>query len=178
MVILIVCAFAPEDTLGVHQYDVKLKNLSGFIYVSPPIITLVSLPITRLLLHSHNFNLELNTTQLANIDTILYGIANVLIKSSILLQYITLFSPTEKGHFYWSCHGIMALNLLVYTIMTFIEIFTCKPIAKKWNIFLEGTCMNYQVDKVVSGVINVLSDIIIVVLPQGLIVRLSIFGFP
>ncbi|CAG8972274.1 hypothetical protein HYALB_00001672 [Hymenoscyphus albidus] len=139
--IVLLIPFAPENTLGTHQYNVQLKKISKFIY-------------------------------LVHIASIIYGIANVLIKSSILLQYMTIFAPSKNGYFFRSCQGLIALNLVVYTILVFVEIFTCIPRAKIWNVFLPGKCLNYRIGRITTGVINVLSDLIIVGLPQGIIWKL------
>ncbi|CAG8975350.1 hypothetical protein HYALB_00005680 [Hymenoscyphus albidus] len=57
---------------------------------------------------------------LVNVGIIVYAAANVLIKSSILLQYTSIFSPAAKDYFYWSCHFIIVLTIVTYTSIAFI----------------------------------------------------------
>lgn len=76
-----------------------------------------------------------------------------------------VFSIT-RDYFFWICHCFIWLNLIYYTILTFTVIFSCQPISKAWDILADGKCLNTELQIVVAGIINTMSDLIILVLPH------------
>lgn len=98
------------------------------------------------------------------------------VKLSILLQYLHIFVPNKKANaIYWSCHALIWLNVLYYTITTFCEIFACSPIAKAWDpLITEGHCLPTLVFINASSAINSISDIAILILPQTVIWKLQL----
>ncbi|KAI9035798.1 uncharacterized protein KD926_002902 [Aspergillus affinis] len=101
-----------------------------------------------------------------HIGLILYSICIFFIKLSILRQFLEVFSLTQD-YFFWTCHCLVWLNLIYYTILTFTVIFSCRPISKAWDVLItNGTCLNTEVQIVIAGIINTLSDLIILVLPH------------
>lgn len=106
----------------------------------------------------------------------MYGICIFFIKLSILLQYIEIFVPLKKlatNYIYWPSHILIWILFFFYFISTFLEIFSCHPLAKAWNLLLEGTCpVNTLVLNVSASVINSVTDLIIFALPQVAIWRL------
>lgn len=96
---------------------------------------------------------------------IFYGITAALVKTTILLLYIRIFSPTP-----WSKFNI-AIKVLILVIdgyyfgNTFAKIFQCMPRDKIWEPTLAGTCINLSILLDVSGVFNCLSDIVILLVP-------------
>ncbi|CAG8977634.1 hypothetical protein HYALB_00006584 [Hymenoscyphus albidus] len=143
-----------------HQWDVRIKDLRTFLYVR------ISIP---------------KTPELANpikdfrIGAILYSLVVLAIKTSILLQFITIFSTAKRGKFFWACHALIWLNLVFYGSGFFLEIFSCQPIRKAWDPLVEnGTCIDMGSVLVASAAVNVASDFIIVLLPQPIIWRLHL----
>ena len=59
----------------------------------------------------------------------------------------------------------MGANVVFFTILFFMEIFTCIPREKIWNPMVPGTCIDIQNTFVATGVINVCDDFIILILP-------------
>ncbi|KAL4969462.1 uncharacterized protein BDV14DRAFT_195733 [Aspergillus stella-maris] len=101
-----------------------------------------------------------------HIGLILYSICIFFVKLSILRQLLEVFSLT-RDYFFWTCHVFIWLNLIYYTILTFTVIFSCRPISKAWDVLIaDGTCLNTELQIVVAGTINTLSDLIILVLPH------------
>ncbi|KAK6598096.1 hypothetical protein H4I96_09048 [Botrytis cinerea] len=129
---------------GRHQWDVQLKDLKHFLYG----------------LH---------------IISILNGCIVLTIKASILLQYVTIFSIGERKWFFWTCHTFIWLNVVFYATCFFMEIFSCKPIAKAWDPFMTtGSCpINVKYLNIAASSINVISDLAILLLPQGIIWKLN-----
>ena len=99
----------------------------------------------------------------------------LFIKLSILFQYLRIFVPNKRADaLYWACHSLIWLNVIYYTIVTFLEIFACIPIAKAWNPFITGGhCNKITIIDIVSGSINALSDFLVLILPQIRIWRLQ-----
>lgn len=90
-------------------------------------------------------------------------------KLSILLQYIRIFMPHHTGIMYGITHLIIWFNLLLYTAVTFVEIFQCTPRAKIWQPQLPGHCINVNVAFITTAAINIVSDIAMLILPLNAI---------
>ncbi|MCJ1444959.1 MAG: hypothetical protein MMC23_005463 [Stictis urceolatum] len=113
-------------------------------------------------------------------DYILYGCAILGAKVSILLQLIAIFVPRGRDlsasarWFYWSAQSLIAINLIFYVAHNFTLIFQCKPIAKGWDSKIPGTCMNQVSLLESSGPFNIISDILIFLLPLSTIWQLRL----
>ena len=57
--------------------------------------------------------------------------------------------------------------------MMLFEIFECTPREKIWNPSLPGTCINIQLSFVITAVINIVSDVTILLLPLAWIWQLQ-----
>ncbi|KAI1824605.1 hypothetical protein F4861DRAFT_505642 [Xylaria intraflava] len=109
--------------------------------------------------------------------SILYGASIMLLKISILLQWLRIFVPrgTVKGFFYWISHALIWINALLYT-STMISVFaSCKPFSRLWDKTVPGVCnVNRDLVDLISAAANLASDIIILILPQRAIWKLHI----
>lgn len=65
------------------------------------------------------------------------------------------------------------INFLFYVISTFVEIFSCRPIAAAWDVLISGKCMNVRLLNVIASSVNGFFDLIILVLPQTRIWQLQ-----
>ena len=97
-------------------------------------------------------------------------------KVAILLQLQEIFVPlTVKRNSRWyTLQGLVVLNSIFFTILLFLEIFECVPRRKIWDPTVEGRCINIEKTFVATGVINVLDDFIILVLPLSWVWQLNI----
>lgn len=69
---------------------------------------------------------------------------------------------------------MIGTNFMFYTAVTFGEIFLCSPREKYWNVLITyGRCGNAYTANTGSGAINAFSDIILLLLPQGVIWKLQ-----
>lgn len=89
------------------------------------------------------------------------------IKTAIVLQYLTILCPTYSLNRFvfiggW---GIITAMFLFYFADIFLTLYICNPREKIWNDRVEGTCMNYDLLVVASAIFNILSDLIILLLP-------------
>jgi hypothetical protein len=105
-----------------------------------------------------------------NLGSIIYGIAITILKTGILLQWARLFVPhPDRNALWWTCHILIMINILFYTICTFVEIFACTPRQKIWTPKLPGKCLDIGAVNIASSVVNFVSDVIIFLLPQKVI---------
>lgn len=111
-----------------------------------------------------------------SIGKIVYGIVIMLLKVGIIVEWAHVFVPMgQRNAFYWTCHAFIWLNVLFYGTYTILEIFQCTPREYIWNKLLpRGSCIDDSAINVTVGVINVISDIAILILPQKVIWNLQI----
>ena len=76
---------------------------------------------------------------------------------------------------YWTSHALIWTNLIYYILSVFLGLFDCTPINEIWYpLITNGHCMLQLVLNVAAGLINALSDITILILPQINIGKLQI----
>lgn len=63
------------------------------------------------------------TRQLSMIETIIYDPTIVLVKTSILLQYVTVFVAHRRNLFHYLIHILIWVNVIFYIGITFMFIF-------------------------------------------------------
>ncbi|KAF7502150.1 hypothetical protein GJ744_006887 [Endocarpon pusillum] len=109
---------------------------------------------------------------LSRIESLIYDPIIVFVKISILLQYITLFVSHRGNVFHYAVHILLWTNVVFYTIITFLYILQCTPWQRQWNPALPAHCRNNHQAGVMSGGVNALSDLLILILPLPIIWRL------
>ncbi|KKY16133.1 putative integral membrane protein [Diplodia seriata] len=103
--------------------------------------------------------------------SVLYAPTQGFAKLSLLLFYRRL------APFAWFQAAIYAVMFVVisYTLgIMFSLIFPCKPIASNWDITIEGTCINKTGIYIATAVINIATDIALLLLPIPILARLQI----
>lgn len=103
--------------------------------------------------------------QLVNAKAILNSPTIYFVKVSILLQFQRIFVPQKKGTAYYSIQAIMWLNGIYYIVTFFAGVFTCVPRRKIWEPTIPGHCLNTVNWFVASGLVNVASDVAILMIP-------------
>ena len=88
-------------------------------------------------------------------------------KMAILMLYLRLFSANRR--FKTATLAVIAFVTLYSWVSVFTLIFACRPINKFWDPTVDGTCVNLYVTAVFFAALNVLSDIIIFILPLPLV---------
>jgi hypothetical protein len=106
-----------------------------------------------------------------NIGVILYGLAMMLLKVSIMLDWIHMFALSRSIHrrLYYACIVNISIIITFYFACVFAEIFACTPRSKIWNVFEHGTCVNSYAIMVASSVFNFVLDLAMLALPPYLI---------
>lgn len=122
-----------------------------------------------------------STAECADTYQFSWAISNVycptiwLAKSALLFQLMHIFAPTKTGVIYWAVHSLIWGNLVFYISVCLTTIFECIPQAKIWNPELQtGHCINFNVAYAATGAVNVVSDILISLLPMLEIRRLQL----
>jgi hypothetical protein len=111
-----------------------------------------------------------------NNNYILYGVIIMLLKAGILLEWTRLFVPLGiHNAFWWTCHVTLWVNVMFYIACTVVENFSCTPRKKIWDkVMTEGHCVNNPALIMSSGILNLLSDVLIFTIPQKIIWSLHI----
>lgn len=99
----------------------------------------------------------------------------MLLKTAILVDWLRLFNPLrQRNALFWTIHVLIAANVIYYICAIFLEAFHCTPQRKIWDVFYEGG--NCRVDikllNLAASVVNLISDIAILAVPQMIIWRL------
>ena len=84
---------------------------------------------------------------------------------ALLLQLIRVFAPTKKGGVYWITIGLIWANSAFYLTTFFVVIFRCMPQEKIWNPLVPGQCIGDEIVLIVTGAVNMVSDLLIFLLP-------------
>ncbi|KAJ5812170.1 hypothetical protein N7474_008471 [Penicillium riverlandense] len=102
----------------------------------------------------------------------LYGIVLGLIKSSIMLFYFRIFG--SKRSFRISIFVTMAI-VWMWAASVILETFLlCRPLAYNWDTSIAGTCGNRNATYVVAGTLNLITDLMVMVLPLPHILKLQL----
>lgn len=163
MMFFVFCGMAIVVTkcpFGVHQWNLKLKDLSGSLYVW--------FWFTHL-----RWNWQ--DVQWSRYAIIIYPFALFFIKLAILLQCLRVFVPMNlRNATFWICHGLIWLNFLFYSSIVFVAIFPCRPLHKFWNPWINGHCFHHLATfTTVTAAVNTASHFSILVLLQYVIWNLQ-----
>ena len=101
-----------------------------------------------------------------------YLVSLIGYKFSILILYLRLFSVNKVFRYcVWATMlfvgGYLGANLLT-------QIFGCSPRSKYWLPETPGHCINYTKAGLAYGFMNILSDLIIFILPHPIVWRLQL----
>ena len=108
---------------------------------------------------------------------IFYAPTVFLAKTAILLQYLQMLAPfrTVNPLMYIGARAIILVTLVYYIISTFITIFACTPRERIWNpLVTEGHCLDNNTAVLFTCLFNIVSDIVILILPARSVWRLRI----
>ncbi|KAI0411402.1 hypothetical protein F5X98DRAFT_380770 [Xylaria grammica] len=128
----------------VSQWNLRVRDLEGFLY-----------------------SYVLSTT--------LYCVTLLLAKAAILLEWTHLFVVrSNRNMVYWACYGIIAANTLLYLATIIVTTFACIPRERIWRRYIPGTCIDLNAFNIFIATFHLLSDIIMLLLPQTIIWKLKL----
>jgi len=99
----------------------------------------------------------------------------MLLKVAILLDWIRVFVPMRtRNYFFWISYLLIGANIIYYIAAVIVETTRCNPPKTVLEVFTTDPkkCPIHM--RLVPGVINLVSDLIILLLPQGIIWNLKI----
>ena len=108
-----------------------------------------------------------------NASELAYTLTILLTKTSILLLYLRIFSPTPSLRL--AIHITLWANVAFYVIGFFLELFMCHPRESIWNPWIENwKCIDQGAAELASAIFNTVSDFTILGLPISAIPKLNI----
>lgn len=92
------------------------------------------------------------------------------------MQYLRIFVPNRKSNLplFIAIHSLVWVITIFYLFATFFAIFECSPREKIWITEMDGKCFNQNEAYQSSGLFNVISDFVILVLPWASIWKLKL----
>ncbi|KAH9907513.1 hypothetical protein F4778DRAFT_544867 [Xylariomycetidae sp. FL2044] len=105
-----------------------------------------------------------------HLGIIFYCVSILLIKSSILIEWLHLFVPLRtRNTFYWCCVALLAVNGVFYITLFTISNLACTPYRRNWDKTVPGHCMDIKTVNLASAIVNLVLDLAILILPQRVI---------
>ncbi|KAI0544496.1 hypothetical protein F4679DRAFT_564596 [Xylaria curta] len=128
---------------------------------------------------SHQWNVTvaslMKLLEILNILEIFYALVTLFAKYVVLRQIETLFYHHRRESLgYKVLWALIWANIAYYIALAFSFIFACVPREKIWNPDVEGHCVNTNASIISAGLINVLSDVTILLLPITAILGLNL----
>ncbi|KAI1465637.1 uncharacterized protein F4812DRAFT_104979 [Daldinia caldariorum] len=102
----------------------------------------------------------------------LYMFSILSIKIAILLEWIHIFvAPGSRGLVYWAAHVTIWINVGFYLSVFVTNEIACTPYEYSWNKLIDGSCerADTHYTNLASCVFNVISDIVILLIPLRVI---------
>ncbi|KAH8591910.1 hypothetical protein B0O99DRAFT_718424 [Bisporella sp. PMI_857] len=158
----IVCYMGPDD------YAVILAWIFLVAYVVISFIFNLGLGV-------HLWNIPLTTfmhfLKLGAIEGVFYGLSFLSVKVSILLLYLRLSPYRPFRIAVW----VVMIATIVYSILGSFEfLFNCQPIAKNWDVTLDGKCIDVTKILMTHGSLTIVTDIAMLILPITLVRKLKL----
>ncbi|KAM0323242.1 hypothetical protein ACHAQA_008833 [Verticillium albo-atrum] len=106
----------------------------------------------------------------------IFMLCNGFTKLSLLTFYLHLSPQRWWRVAVWTSIVIVALYTIIITIMLFVH---CTPVSKAYDVLMvEGKCINVGILYIATAVSNIITDILLFVLPIPMVVRLRMGIFP
>jgi hypothetical protein len=105
------------------------------------------------------------------INGIFYGIAFMFVKLSILLFYLEV-SPHRT--FRAMVYVVITATVIYSVLGSFEFVFACRPVAKNWDVTLDGTCFPSLKVLTIHGGVNIATDVMMLALPVILVRKLRL----
>lgn len=100
-----------------------------------------------------------------------YLVAVALLKLSLLALYFRLF-PTRE--FKISTYILSGIIILWCIALNCVAIFQCNPVKKSWLPMTPGTCINLKAAFIGNAIPNIITDVIILLLPVRQVWKLQV----
>lgn len=101
----------------------------------------------------------------------LWASALAAVKLSLLLLYARIFSIRK---FRIAAYAVMPLVLGWWLSVFLEELLLCRPLAYNWDKKINGSCADLSSAYLAAGILNLLSDIPVLVLPIPIVLNLRL----
>jgi hypothetical protein len=106
---------------------------------------------------------------------ILFVVAIALVKISALLLYTRIFGNRQS---LLVAAWVIGMFTIVWSaVVVVVSCLQCRPIAALWDPSIQGTCINGWSFFVVTGALNTITDLVVLVLPVPAILGLQLQKF-
>ncbi|KAI0005179.1 hypothetical protein F4779DRAFT_55561 [Xylariaceae sp. FL0662B] len=129
--------------LFVHQWDIRVKNVSETFYV---------------------VNID---------SLIYAGAMGCLKAAILLEWMHTFSPRGVRGFFWWACQALLWVNVVFYGSALIIGNLTCTPYQRIWDKTIPGTCVDRRNLDTANASLNLVSHFLILILPQRVIWKLQ-----
>ncbi|KAI6082213.1 hypothetical protein F4821DRAFT_219457 [Hypoxylon rubiginosum] len=110
--------------------------------------------------------------KLSTIACYVYLVLAATTRLTFLFSYRRIFS--SKRSYKYAIDGGIGFTISAAISLLLATVFTCAPIERGWDATISGHCFNYDIIGYLSGAINSLIDLYILVLPMPLCWRLNL----
>ena len=93
-------------------------------------------------------------------------------KMSILILYLRLFAVNKTFRYLTWSMMVFVCGYLIANLLT--QIFGCSPRSKYWDPGIQGHCINYTKAGLAYGSMNIISDLLIFILPIPIVWQLKL----
>ncbi|KAH7029683.1 uncharacterized protein B0I36DRAFT_205612, partial [Microdochium trichocladiopsis] len=105
-------------------------------------------------------------------NTIVYMVLLVVGKMAILLVYLRIFPGSTFRHITYALIGFLAVHGVIYALLTTLQ---CIPIDSIWDrLITDRRCLDVNAVVYSSGILSILEDIVILILPMKQVWQLNI----
>ncbi|KAF3057126.1 hypothetical protein GL218_06200 [Daldinia childiae] len=103
-----------------------------------------------------------------------WAASTALMKSAILLEWIHIFSAANtRTTFHRCCKVLLIFTPLFYASLIIALNLSCTPYKRIWDKTVAGTCIDLKAINIAATATNVVLNIAILILPQGIIWKLK-----
>jgi hypothetical protein len=102
-----------------------------------------------------------------------YNLGTLFVKLSILLFYLRI-NPDRVFRRLTYAIGAFEITYILISIAIAIQIFGCSPVARSWDLYIPGSCVNKKDCFYVQAVFNIVTDFATLLLPIRMCVRLQL----
>lgn len=104
----------------------------------------------------------------------LYFAALLTLKCAILVEWIRVLFPTHyRTLYWWIIHGTLVVTVLGYLGLFLAWNLNCQPFEATWNPTIAGSCGPMTTVELACVVVNMGTDLAILLLPQPIIWKLQ-----
>lgn len=103
--------------------------------------------------------------------TCVWSAANTLVKLSILHFYLTIFGL--RNVFRYATYIVVAFVLSFGVGLILQAFLICRPFDKVWDPLLPGTCGSSKASFLADGIVNIIIDLTMIILPMPLVWQLQ-----